>query len=408
MAETVTIAALGAGGDGIVETAEGRVFVPFTLPGEVVEMERRNNRGGLTRVVQASEARATPPCPHFGACGGCALQHMARAPYLAWKRDVVAASFRLHGIGTDVEPVVPTDPGARRRAVFSAVRTAKGTVVGFNRRGTHEVIPITECPVLDPTIATRLPMLREMAAITVKPRKRAHLVVLAADNGLDVAFKGGGALARGATAALAAFASDVAIARLTADGETVFVNRAPEIAADGNVLLPTPGGFVQAVAAAEAALANAVMSHIGPASPVADLFAGIGTFSLRLAHHATVTAVDGDAALIEALNAATRSAHGLKPVTAVRRDLFANPMSAGELDAFAAVVFDPPAAGAKRQAEAIAASRVPIVVAVSCNPATLARDARTLIDGGYRLTRVTPVDQFLWSAEIEVVAAFAR
>ena len=407
MTETVTIGALGAGGDGVVETG-GRAFVPFTLPGETVEIERHGNRGRLTRIVAPSPERVDPPCRHFGVCGGCALQHMKRAAYLAWKRDVVLNSLRLHGVEATVAPVIAAETGSRRRATFSAVRTAAGVVLGYNQRRSTEIVAVEECPVLAPAIVSRVPALKDIAAIAIKRRRRARITVLLADNGLDIALDGGGRLDRTQIERLGAFAADPSLARLTVERETIFINRRPTIAADGAALLPPPAGFVQAVPAAEQALAEAVLAHVGEAAPVADLFAGIGTFALRLARRAPVTAVDGDAALLDALDAAARTATGLKPVTTRRRDLFVNPLAATELDAFGAVVFDPPTAGAKRQAETIAQSGVPRVAAVSCNPATLARDARILIDGGNRLTGVQPVDQFLWSADIEVVATFER
>jgi 23S rRNA (uracil1939-C5)-methyltransferase len=408
VAETVVITALGAGGDGIVETAEGRVFVPLALPGETVEIERHGDRGRLARVIAPSTDRVAPASRHFGICGGCSVQHMALPAYHAWKHDVVVRSLALHGIDAAVDPIVPVAPATRRRAVFSAVNTTRGVLLGFNQRHSDEVVPLSECPVLMPGIVGRLPLLREIAAIAVKPRKRARITVLAADNGLDIAVSGGGRIDDKAMARLGALGGDASLARLTVEDTTVFLNSVPEIAIEGAALLPTPGGFIQAVRSAEAAMAAAILAHVGDAAPVADLFCGIGTFTLRLARKAAVTAVEGDASLLTALDGAVRRARGLKAVRATRRDLFVNPMAPVELDGFAAVVVDPPAAGAKRQSEALAASRVPKVVAVSCNPATLARDARTLIDGGYRLTRVLPIDQFLWSAGIEVVACFAR
>jgi 23S rRNA (uracil1939-C5)-methyltransferase len=409
LAETVTIVALGAGGDGVTELpADGRVFVPHTLPGEIVEIKRDGNRGQLLRIVQASRDRVAPPCPHFGVCGGCQAQHLALAAYRAWKRDVVARSLQLHGIEAEVEPIVAVAAESRRRAVFSAIKTQAGIVLGFNQRGSDAIVPISACPVLLPAIVARLPLLRSIAEIAVKPRKRSRIIVVAADNGLDISVTGGGNHDEALLVKLGGLAAHAELARLTVNDTTVFMNRAPEIAAGGAALLPSPGGFVQAVASAEVAMAAAVVDHVASSAPVVDLFAGIGTFSLRLARTAAVTAVEGEAALLAALDAATRRARGLKPIRTSRRDLFVNPLAPNELNAFGAVVFDPPAAGAKRQSEAIALSRVPKVVAVSCNPATLARDARILIDGGYRLTRVLPVDQFLWSAEIEVVACFER
>lgn len=408
MSETVEIVALGHGGDGIAGTGEGRVFVPFTLAGETVTIERSGSRGRLLHVDQASPLRVSPVCRHFGACGGCALQHMEREAYLAWKREIVGRSFALAGVEAAVEAVVPIAAGSRRRAVFTAVREARGVMLGFQRRGSNELVAVEECPVLVPALATRLGMFREIAALVAKARRPVRIAVLAADNGLDIAVSGGGRPDERLLSELGRLGGDPALARLTLDDREVFVSRRPEIDVGGAMLLPPAGGFVQASAAAAAALAEAAVGHIGDARPVLDLFAGCGTFSLRLARRAPVTAVEGEAASLAALEAAVRRSRGLRPVTTRRRDLFRNPMAPEELAAFGAVVFDPPAAGAKAQSEALARSAVPKIAAISCNPATLARDARILVDGGYRLDRVMPVDQFLFSAEIEVVATFSR
>jgi 23S rRNA (uracil1939-C5)-methyltransferase len=408
VAETVTITSLGHGGDGIAEVDGERLFVPYTLAGETVEIERTPQRARLVSVLTASQDRVPPVCRHFGVCGNCALEHMAAPAYRVWKREQVVAAFAQRGIDVAVEPLVPIGLGSRRRAIFSAIRAAKGTILGFHARGSEEIVAIEECPVLAPGIVARLPAIRTIANSVLKRWKPARVTVLLADNGLDIAITGAGKPDQKALEQLGAFGTDQSLARLTVDGVEVFRNRQPEIGADRVALLPIPGGFVQAAKAAEAALADAVLAHVGDAAPVADLFAGIGTFAFRLAKRAAVTAVEADAPLVAALEAAARKATGIKRVTARRRDLFTNPMSATELDAFGAVVFDPPAAGAKAQAEAIAQSKVAKIVAVSCNPATLARDARILIDGGYRLIRVLPVDQFLFSAEIEAVATFGR
>jgi len=407
VSELVTITGLGHSGDGVAETPEGRVFVPYTLPGETVEIERTGARATAVRRRDDSPDRAAPICRHFGICGGCALQHMKSEAYLAWKREQVAAAFRQRGIETPVAPLVPLAPGTRRRAVFTAAREPRGVAFGFHKRGSHEVVAISECPILVPGLEKKLGQLALIAKACLDG-KEVRMVAVAADNGLDIAVTGGGKARRERLEALGRFGADPDIARLTLDGTEIFRNRRPEVAAGAARLLPVPGGFLQAAAPAEAAMAAAVMAHVGKAAPVADLFAGIGTFTVRLAERAPVTAVEGDARLLSALDEAAKRGRGLKPVTTRRRDLFQNPMVARELDPFGAVVFDPPAAGAKAQAEQLAQSKVKTVVAVSCNPATLARDARLLIDGGYRLVGVTPVDQFLFSAEIEAVAAFTR
>ena len=408
VSERVTISDLGHGGDGIAETDNGRIYVPFTLPGETVEIEAGATRGRLTRIIDASSERTQPICRHFGTCGGCALQHMERSAYLAWKRKMVVDSFVQRGIDADVEPTVAIPENSRRRAVFSVLKTANGVVLGFHRRGSNDIVKVEECPVLVPAILDKLATLRRIAELTLNPARAARMTVVAAGNGIDIAVDGAGRLRRPTLESLGGLAADAALARLTIDGSQIFLNRQPEIRAGEALLLPVPGGFIQAAAPAEAALAAAILDHFGDAAPVADLFAGIGTFTLRLARRAAVTAVEGSGQLLAAIESASHFTPGLKPVATRKRDLFHNPLAPIELDAFGAVVFDPPAACAKTQAEALAASKVPKVAAVSCNPATLARDARILIDGGYRLVRVLPVDQFLFSAEVEAVATFER
>lgn len=407
MGETVRIITLGHRGDGVAQTDSGRIYVAYTLPGEEVEVVRAGARGRPFRILSSSPDRIAPICRHFTNCGGCALQHMAPDAYLAWKRKVVADAFAQLGMAASVAPVVPIVTKSRRRAIFSAIKTSKGVVLGFHRKGAEEIVAVEECPILVPEIAGRLETFRQIAALTLG-RTQARVIVVAADNGLDVAIENGRRLGRAEIEPLGKVAADLTLARLTVDGAQIFLNRRPEIRAGDLSLLPIPGGFVQASADAEAALAGAVVDHVGKTTRVADLFAGIGTFALRLARTAAVTAVDGSAELVAAIEAAANAAQGLKPVSVRKRDLFRNPLAPAELDPFGAVIFDPPAAGARAQAEAIAASQVPKVVAVSCNPATLARDARILIDGGYRLVRVLPVDQFLFSADIEVVATFER
>lgn len=407
-AVTLTIAALGHEGDGIAGIGDRRVFVPFALPGEVVTTRIANGRGVLLEVVRRSADRADPVCAHFGVCGGCSLQHFAAKAYLDWKREQVVAAFAQRGIAAPVAPAIAVPPHSRRRVTFAAVNAKGGTILGFSRRGSHEIVPVRMCPVAVPAIAGRLDLFAAIAG-TILPRGAGgRLTVVAADNGLDIAMDTGRRTGRGSAPLPAGIAGDPAIARLTVDGDTMVQDRRPEVTAGGPTLLPVPGGFLQASAEAEVAIAAVAVGAVGDAGLVADLFAGIGTLSLRLAQRSPVMAADGDATLLAALDEAARRSPGLKPVTTRRRDLFRNPLAPAELNAFGAVVFDPPRAGARAQAEALAQSAVPIVVAVSCNPATLARDARILIDGGYRLTGVTPIDQFLWSSHVEAVAVFAR
>lgn len=408
MAETLTITSLGHEGDGIAETASGqKVFVPFTLPGEVVTAEIDGERGHLVSIVTPSPDRIEPACKHFTVCGGCSLQHWAPEKYQAWKRDLVVHAFAQRGIETEVDPVVPVGPHSRRRAVFTLARDDKGLVLGFNKRDSHDVLAIEECPLLVPEIEARRDKLAALANRLVDQGKRARMTVVSTDTGLDVSLEGARKPGRADYEALGRAAVDGAICRLTVDGAEIVMSRVPEIRDDPIVLYPSPGGFLQATASSELAMADLVDSAIGKSNgPVLDLFSGIGTFTLKLARRFPVLAVEGETKLLEALDRSMRFSKGIRAVTTRRRDLFLNPMAPVELKDFKAVVFDPPRAGAKAQAETLAKSVVPKIVGVSCNPATLARDARILIDGGYRLTRVTPVDQFLWSGHIEVVATF--
>jgi 23S rRNA (uracil1939-C5)-methyltransferase len=406
MAETLTITALGHEGDGIAETANGKVFVPFTLSGETVTATVEGERGHLVSIETPSPDRVDPACRHFGTCGGCALQHWAPEQYQAWKRDLVVHAFAQRGIETEVSPVVPVAPHTRRRAVFTLARDDKGLALGFNKRDSHDVLAIEECPLLVPEIETRRDKLVALAGRLVDQGKRVRMTVVSTDTGLDVSLEGARKPGRADYEALGRAAVDGAICRLTVDGAEIVMSRVPELRNDPVVLYPSPGGFLQATAPSELAMADLVDAAIGKSGPVLDLFSGIGTFTLKLARRFPVLAVEGDDTLLKALDRSMRYSTGIRAITTRRRDLFLNPMVPVELKPFKAVVFDPPRAGAKAQAEMLAKSDVPRIIGVSCNPATLARDARILIDGGYKLTSVTPVDQFLWSGHVEVVATF--
>lgn len=398
----LTIASLGARGDGV---AAGPVYVPFTLPGERVLAEVRGERGRLLETLTPSPLRVEPLCQHFGVCGGCALQHMARGAYLAWKKQAVADALAHRGIEADVEEVRTVPLASRRRAVFSAARQDGGVRLGFRRALSHDIVDLEVCPVLVPAITGALPALRTLLATLLPRGGEARVTVTAAETGLDVIIAS--ETAKGKRPALPA-GQFTGIARLTMDGEQLLSVARPQIRIGCAAVAPPPGAFLQSVAEAEAIMAALVCEGVGGAKNVADLFAGLGTFSLPLAAKAKVTAVEYDRNLLDALSAAARNAQGLKPITVLRRDLEREPLSALELSKFNATVFDPPRAGAAAQAREIARSRLARAVAVSCNPATFARDGRMLIDGGFRLERVAPVDQFVYSPHIELVAWFKR
>ncbi len=408
MIRTVTIASLGAQGDGLAETSDGPVFVPFALPGEVVAVERDGARTRLVSIAERSPDRVEPPCRHFTVCGGCALQHLADAQYRAWKQEKVAQSLAHRGLPAAVEPIVPALPASRRRAVFSARRTEAGMAFGYHRAQSHDIVDIAECPIALPRIEAAIPVLRVLAGMVCATRDSFHLTATWTESGLDVAASGGGALAQGMRRRASEFVTDSQFARLSVDGEIIVEPRQPRVDFGGASVLPPPGGFLQAVAAAEAAMGDIAVRHMRKARKVADLFAGAGAFSLRLARASEVHAVEADATSLAALDRGFRFASGLKRVTTERRDLARRPLTFKELNGFDGVMFDPPRAGAEEQSVQIARSDVSLVVAVSCNPATLARDLRILVDGGYALKSVTPIDQFLWSPHVEAVALLEK
>jgi 23S rRNA (uracil1939-C5)-methyltransferase len=412
MVERLTIARLGRRGDGIADTPAGPLFVPFALPGEIVETEAwpgHPDRRLPIKIEHASPQRIAPVCPHFGTCGGCALQHWAATRYREWKRGLVVEALSQAGLEAPVDELIDAHGDGRRRAVLHARRGQRDVLkVGFAAPRAHQIVAIDRCPILAPSLDGAVAAAWAIAETIESMRKPLDIQVTASENGLDVDLRGSGPLTVTAMTALARVATRHKLARLTRHGEIVVQRAAPVVTIGrARVALP-PGAFLQATAAGEAALAALVLEHCGKAGRIADLFAGVGPFALRLAERARVIAVDSDKDAVAALKRAAETTQGLKAVAAEARDLFRRPLAAAELKPFDVVVFDPPRQGAEAQARALAASGVPVVVAVSCNPATFARDARILVDGGYRLIRVTPIDQFLYSPHVELVAKLEK
>jgi len=406
---SLTIQSVGAQGDGRAQENGAWVNVPFTLAGETVRVDGAGERLKLLEVLTPSPERVKPACKHFGACGGCTLQHMAPAPYADFKRDQIIRALSARGLDADVAETWTTPPASRRRAAFTAKRLGKQVVIGFHARKSHELVAISECPVARPAIVAALPRLKEIAGYLLGGQDGIGLLVTETAFGLDLHITGvpkdAKALARAEAASAALRAG---FARISIEGADVLTERRPSLPAGAAQLFPPPGGFLQASAEAEAEMERIVREHLKFAASVADLFSGCGTFALRLAAESSVLAAEGNAEAIEALKASVRAAHGLKPLTAEVRDLFRNPYGARELARFDGLVLDPPRAGASAQVAEIAKSHVPKVAYVSCDPATLARDLRTLVDGGYRIVRIHPIDQFLWSAHVEAVALLER
>ncbi len=405
---SLEIVRLGRHGDGV--TADGGTFVPLALPGELVEGIVSAGRMETPQILRPSPDRAPPPCPYFGTCGGCSLQHAADPFVAAWKRARVVEALAAEGLECEVRPTATSPAGTRRRAVYSVRRTRAGATVGFHARRDARIVETETCLLVHPDIVGCREALGELASVGGSRKGEMKFAVAATEVGLDVDATGGKPLDAGRRVQLAEIAARAGFARLSWEGEPVAAPRQPELRFGETRAAPPPGAFLQATPEGERALVAAVLEAAGDgAGRVADLFAGMGTFSLPLAGRAEVSAFEADPAHVSALTAAWRGAGGrLKKVEAKARDLFRRPLTPEELRPFDAVAFDPPRAGAKAQCEALARSGVRRLAAVSCNPETFARDARILADGGYVLDWALPVDQFRWSAHVELAAAFRR
>jgi 23S rRNA (uracil1939-C5)-methyltransferase len=410
--EQLHISRLGHRGDGVADTPDGAVYVPYTLSGETVTVERvagHPDRRHLLRVDKPSHERAAPVCKHFGSCGGCALQHWSLAEYHLWKRSLVAEALAQSGIVAPVADLIDAHGAGRRRAVFHARLGPHDVLeVGFTAPRAHHIVPIDDCPILAPGLAGAVRVAWAIAEVLQSARKPLDIQVTATDSGLDTDVRGSGMVAAERLTALAKVAETHKLARLTRHGELVAQRTQPLLRVGrADVPLP-PGAFLQATAEGEETLARLIAEHIGKARRIADMFTGIGTFALRLAESAQVAAADSEPAAIKALQQAAGRASGLKPIDAQVRDLFRRPFMTSELRNFDAVVFDPPRQGAEAQARELGKSAVPVVIAVSCDANTFARDANILVNAGYRLATVTPIDQFRYSHHVEIVAKFTR
>lgn len=394
---------LGHRGDGI---AEGHILVPGALPGELAEGELHDGRMVAPRILTPSPDRVAPPCAHYGTCGGCALMHAGDGFVARWKAGVVTTALAAQGVTASVAGIATSPPRSRRRAVFSGRRVKSGALVGFHARASDVVVDIRDCHVIRPAIQAALPLLRRITVAGASRSGELSLAVTETGSGLDVAVTGGKALDAALFSALSALAEEGDLARLTWDGAAI--TRRPPVMRFGRaqVVLP-PGGFVQATAEGEAALLAVVRKAVSGAARVVDLFSGAGTFTLPLAAQSEVHAVEGLPESLAALDQAWRGA-GLRKVTHEARDLARRPLLPDELARFDAIVIDPPRAGAEAQAREIAASAVPTVAWVSCDPVNFARDARILAQSNLRISALYVVDQFRWSPHVELVAIFCR
>jgi 23S rRNA (uracil1939-C5)-methyltransferase len=405
----VTIDRLGHLGDGVAQGPEGTIFVPGMLPGEVVEGELQGDQLADFRILTPSVDRVKPPCSHAKTCGGCLMQHASDAFVANWKQGIVKGALSGQGLSAEFRPILTSPPKSRRRATIAARRTKNGALMGFHARASDMLVNVPNCQLLHPDLMAAFPGLEALVKLGGSRSGEVSLTVTRSLAGADVMVVGGKELESNLLLELARVTESFGFARLTWNGETVALRTAPMQRFGKALVAPPPGAFLQATAEGEMALLRSVAQAIGPnARKIVDLFAGVGTFALPLAERCEVHAVEGDAAMTSALEKGANNAQGLKRVTVETRDLFRRPLEPDEFKGVDAVVIDPPRAGAEAQMAVLAKSTVPIIASVSCNPISFARDAKTLIAGGYRLDWVQVVDQFRWSSHVEMVAKFSR
>jgi 23S rRNA (uracil1939-C5)-methyltransferase len=406
---SVTIARLGHLGDGVAQGPDGPIYASQVLPGEVIDGDLTSDRLTNIRIVTPSVDRVRPPCAHARTCGGCLMQHASDGFVADWKLGIVRGALAGQGLDAPFHPIVTSPRQSRRRATLTARRTKSGALIGFHARASDMLVDVPQCQLLHPDLIATFPALTALVKTAGSRTTEVSLMVTRSLSGPDVVVTGGKPLDMTLRLDLARLAETYGLARLTWDGEVIALRTAPVQRFGRATVTPPPGAFLQATAEGERALLRAVALALGGGvARVADLFAGVGTFALPLAERAEVHAVEGDIAMATALEKGWRMAEGLKRLTVETRDLFRRPLDETELRHFDAVVIDPPRAGAEAQTATLAASAVPVIAAVSCNPVTFARDARVLVAGGYTLDWVQVVDQFRWSSHVELVARFSK
>lgn len=418
MIKTLTIDHLGREGDGVARTEEGPVFIPYTLPGETVRAYVDKDRGEIIEILEQSEDRIEPACRHFGTCGGCSLQHMKSESYLAWKRQQVENVLRKNGISFPVPDPIPVAPGTRRRAALSFKAAKDGVHIGFHARKSNEIVSPEECPILHPLLEEQLvprktgkksiSNLGRLAALAIRAKREDRMVVTLGQNGVTIEATGRSP-GNNRQQQEEMWDATAPFWKVMLNNELASVDQGNDVVESGGFELSVPSGaFLQATSVAEAALVDHAVSFLKGCKSCADLFCGIGTFTLPMAKFATVLAVETEQTALDALNKTASRTKRIKRIKTLRRDLYKHPMSHIELKKIDGVLFDPPRAGASAQCEQLVKSGVGRVAAISCNPVSFARDARILIDGGFEMKSLQPVDQFLWSPHIELAATFER
>jgi 23S rRNA (uracil1939-C5)-methyltransferase len=404
----VPVTALGSQGDGIAPRGSARpLFIKNAVPGDIVEL---TDAGDIIRVIPGPN-RQQPPCSHFGSCGGCQMQYVADDLYRDWiSSRILSALAPLDIHPEEIAPAHISPAHTRRRVSVKLLRNADGMQLGYNIERSHRIVDLAQCSVMHPELWRNLQNLKVLAGPILTTGQAWMVQATLTDSGIDMTLHGLHQSLFKQMDKFVQLAEQLDLARLAVDGpvglEVISYRRTPIVHfADFPVTLP-PNSFLQATKDGELALQSAVSESLGTARKIADLFCGTGTFSLPLAQRASVFAADASKSAVEALARAAQEAN--LPVNILHQDLFRRPLRAEELNRFDAIVFDPPRAGAKEQCAEIARSNVKTVVAVSCNPNTFARDAEQLVKAGYRMQKLYPVGQFLWSTHVEFVARFVR
>ncbi|MCF8474132.1 MAG: hypothetical protein K9G26_05480 [Emcibacter sp.] len=409
---------IGAGGDGVAMGSDGPIYVPYAVDGDDIEIKFKGKQAHISHIHTPSSYRTTPKCKHFGRCGGCALQHVSPDYYISWKQKQIKLALGHRGF-EDITILPPeiSKLGSRRRARFSVLGQGKGiALVGFSEKSSHNIVNVTECPVLDPKILALTDDLRKFLGKALAKNQKMAIQVNLADNGLDIVFEMAGEPDLEMRMDSAAFADVQDIARICwldtrlkkPFNEILCERRKPYVTFDGRQVYIPSGAFLQATKEGEEALSGYVKHALKNVGKIVDIFSGCGTFAIALISDHGVHAVDGNLEMVTALKNSANRMGRIRNLTTEVRDLFLRPLLVHELKNYDGVVIDPPRAGAREQIEEIAKSDIKNIVMISCNPATFARDARRLVDGGFIMGDILPVDQFLYAAHLEVVASFSR
>ncbi|MDA9287498.1 class I SAM-dependent RNA methyltransferase [Amylibacter sp.] len=399
---------LGQLGDGIIDTPNGEIFAPFTLPGEHIEGNVENGRVNSPKIIKPVSDRIKPACKHFKSCGGCSLQHASDTVISDWKIRKTQDALSQVNLHPEFRPIINSKAGSRRRATFAAKRTKKGALVGFHGRASDVIIEISECPISDPILLSGMPAFSQFAILGSSRKAVLRISATVSGNSLDVKIDNGKKLSATEISKFAQICNQFKILRLMWNDDVIAQSKPPSQKMGLADVIPPSGAFLQATKSGEAALIKTVLEIIGPSKRVVDLFAGCGTFALPISSKATVHALEGDVNMIAALDSGWRAAGGLHDIKSETRDLFRRPLMPDEFKKIDAIVIDPPRAGAVSQVVEIAKANVGRIAFVSCNPATFARDASILCNNGYNLDWVQVIDQFLWNPHIELVAQFTK